>query len=109
MPRPLAHIQLFEDASRGPAGALLLMWDFTIRSKITFGFSIITLLSLAFDPVTQQMLKFPAKDAVITDGQAEMAFATIYTSNTFSEQLPNCKHNGFTEHRECPIYVHTTC
>lgn len=59
--RPLYHFELFEEASRGPWGSAVLSWVIHIRAKLALFGSIITIVTLAFEPFTQQILAFPSR------------------------------------------------
>ncbi|SMQ51663.1 unnamed protein product [Zymoseptoria tritici ST99CH_3D7] len=58
--RPLHDIQTFDDASRGPWGALMFLSGRRAQSAATVG-AIVTVLALAFDPFLQQVLSYPTK------------------------------------------------
>ncbi|PLB50945.1 hypothetical protein P170DRAFT_474494 [Aspergillus steynii IBT 23096] len=60
---PLYDLQFFDDASRGPWGSMmaLLKWPQKGHLLITLG-ALITVVSLAFDPFTQQIFKFPVRN-----------------------------------------------
>ncbi|KAK8076328.1 hypothetical protein PG994_003600 [Apiospora phragmitis] len=55
-PRPLKEMETFDDASRGPWGALLLMLDFRPHYVASFG-ALLTLVAMAVDPFTQQVVQ----------------------------------------------------
>ncbi|KAJ5740987.1 hypothetical protein N7493_000859, partial [Penicillium malachiteum] len=57
--QPLSHIQLYNDASRGPWGSLKVLIKDKFRSFATPGASVV-LLALTFDPFVQQLLSYPA-------------------------------------------------
>ena len=66
-PKTLNQLQVFDDASRGPWGAWVLLWR--LRSKhrsllACFG-AVITILLLAFEPFTQQVITFPTRSAPV--------------------------------------------
>jgi len=54
-PRPLAHAQILDEASRGPFGSMAMLVGKTAFSIPALG-AMITVLSLAFDPFVQQIL-----------------------------------------------------
>ncbi|CAG8919328.1 unnamed protein product [Penicillium salamii] len=68
-PTPLAHIQTYDSASRGPWGALLIFSQDKGRSLVTIG-ALITLLALAFDPFVQQILTYPTREVIVTSSHA---------------------------------------
>lgn len=58
-PHRLRLLQTFDDASRGPLGALDLLWKVNVGAIAASCGAILTVLSLAFDPFTQQILAYP--------------------------------------------------
>lgn len=56
--RPLHDIQLFDGASRGPLGSIIILFGYKGLSLASLG-AAITLLSLAFDPFIQQIIDYP--------------------------------------------------
>ena len=60
-PRPLREFQVFDDASRGPWGALELIWRLHVKTKLASWGSLIIILTLAMGPFTQQLLSYPLK------------------------------------------------
>ncbi|KAJ8130578.1 hypothetical protein O1611_g3049 [Lasiodiplodia mahajangana] len=77
--RPLHHFELFEEASRGPCGAAVLSWAVHIRAKLALFGSIITILALAMEPFTQQILAFPSR-IVPSNQLASFGFGMEYDS-----------------------------
>ena len=55
--KPLKDVQRFDDASRGPLGSLLMLTGPILHSSAALG-AVITMISLAFDPFVQQVLRF---------------------------------------------------
>lgn len=84
--RPLANIQTFDNASRGPWGAMILL--FRVRGRAlnaTLG-AILTILTLALDPFNQQILAYPVRDVVASNytatvGRANMLLAEPQSIN----------------------------
>ncbi|KAK0507926.1 hypothetical protein JMJ35_009815 [Cladonia borealis] len=84
-PRPLKDLQLFEDASRGPWGALALL--FSIRARhIAFVGATITVLMLLFDPFLQQVVVYPDR-LVASEKTATIVRAQNYVARS-EEGLP---------------------
>ncbi|KAL9138393.1 MAG: hypothetical protein Q9175_000376 [Cornicularia normoerica] len=73
-PRPLKDLQLFDDASRGPWGAVSLLVNIKAR-HLTFVGSIIIAMILLFDPFLPQVVIYPdrlvASDKVATIVRAQ--------------------------------------
>lgn len=55
--RSLIDIETFDSASRGPFGAILLLWNRTRTSFASFG-AILTLLAVAYDPFVQLIISY---------------------------------------------------
>jgi hypothetical protein len=71
-PRTLQDIQVFDDASRGPLGAVRLMFR-TKASLIALG-SLVAVLALVMDPFAQQIVSYPSRSIFInsaTVGRAQ--------------------------------------
>ena len=82
----LYDLQRFDDASRGPAGAIILLFGRpqTILAKLG---AIVTVLALVFDPFVQQLVTYPSRTVVVADGTAttrkSSGFATAPDSSHF--------------------------
>ncbi|KAJ8117992.1 hypothetical protein OPT61_g922 [Boeremia exigua] len=74
--RPLLEVQVFEDASRGPWGSLMLIWKLHVRTKLATWGAIITILTLAMGPFAQQLLSYPSRRLITGN-------ATFYTSHIY--------------------------
>lgn len=81
----LSHLQLLDEASRGPWGSLMLLFDFHNRAYIAWALAVISLLSLGFDPSAQQILDFPTREIRLTNTSASVGVASSYTSKAFLE------------------------
>jgi hypothetical protein len=57
-PGPLSHVQLYDNASRGPWGSSIILLHDKGQSLVTVA-ALITVLALAFDPFVQQILTYP--------------------------------------------------
>ncbi|CEL03697.1 hypothetical protein ASPCAL04843 [Aspergillus calidoustus] len=74
------HLQdmlLFDDASRGPLGSLLILFRYKSWSLVSLG-ALITVLSLAFDPFMQQLLSYPLREA-----PSDSALASVHQCTTY--------------------------
>ena len=67
-PRPLQEMQIFDDASRGPWGSLELICRMHFKTKLATWGSLITILSLAMGPLSQQLLSYPSRLHFETSG-----------------------------------------
>jgi hypothetical protein len=65
--RELSDIQTFDDATRGPWGALILLCSRSRRPLASLG-AAITILALAYDMFLQQLVRYPVVyDSVLSD------------------------------------------
>lgn len=82
---PLDHVQLYDDASRGPWGSFILL--VTGRAKVlrAWAFAIVTLAALGIDPSTQQMIETRSKHAEMKNVTALVGLAQNYSSKAFVE------------------------
>ncbi|CAI6098113.1 unnamed protein product [Clonostachys chloroleuca] len=85
-PRRLIDMQAYDDASRGPFGSLLFLHGLIVRkgrskvSALTAVGCFITIVALALEPFTQQIISFRVREIELGDGQgtASLAVATAY-------------------------------
>lgn len=61
--RPLGHLQDFDEASRGPLGSLIFLKNHRLAAFTPFTLALITVASLAIDPMAQEVLKYPTKES----------------------------------------------
>ncbi|KAI1457436.1 hypothetical protein F4805DRAFT_178983 [Annulohypoxylon moriforme] len=83
----LSDLQLFDDASRGPWGSAMLLWSLCtlrVRAIVTFGFALVTIVALGIDTSTQQILKFPPRESLLTNATVELGAADTYASKGLS-------------------------
>jgi hypothetical protein len=101
-PHQMQTMQIFDDASRGPLGALELLMCLRLSPREVFSHrsggvewtlwaSVLTILALALDPFAQQLLSFPSRTvpdlkdpsaAVISTSQIYDTYITGYLRNT---------------------------
>ncbi|KAL2832742.1 hypothetical protein BJY01DRAFT_253764 [Aspergillus pseudoustus] len=71
--KPLNGMQLFDSASRGPLGALMVLFQHKGGSLVSLG-ALIMLLSTPYDAFVQQILTYPIRNTIIaTDSPAAPA------------------------------------
>lgn len=58
-PRSLLDVSVYDDASRGPLGAVIMLWTEARKSIASIG-AVLTLLAVAYDPFVQQIISFEA-------------------------------------------------
>ncbi|BCR95402.1 DUF3176 domain-containing protein [Aspergillus luchuensis] len=56
---PLYHIQVLDQASRGPWGSLEVLWRWRLQPGLITAGAFLTVFSLAIDPLAQQILSYP--------------------------------------------------
>lgn len=78
-PKRLSQLQVFDDASRGPWGALILLLKARMTSMASLG-ALITIIALAFEPFAQQVVEFPSRKTVLGNLTGSVA-----SSNAWSE------------------------
>ncbi|KAH6695848.1 hypothetical protein BKA61DRAFT_711009 [Leptodontidium sp. MPI-SDFR-AT-0119] len=60
----LADLQVFDDASRGPLGSISLLWMTKCSRRLASLGALVTIISLAMDPFTQQVLEIQFRQSV---------------------------------------------
>ena len=69
--RPVYDLQSFDDASRGPWGSVMVLLRCSRKGSLILSLgAIITVLSLAFDPFIQQVLRFPVRQVISSSSTA---------------------------------------
>lgn len=79
-PRPLKDIETFDDASRGPWGSLLLLLDMRAHYIASLG-AFLTIIALAVDPFTQQVVQTQECMRLDTSAVARIPRANVYDRN----------------------------
>ena len=78
--RPVADLDLFDDASRGSLGSLLFLAHF--RWNMGAVGSLITIIALAFEPFTQQVIVLKTRNQPQFNSSATFAFSPDYLTDT---------------------------
>lgn len=81
----LSHLQILDDASRGPWGSLMVLLNVRVRAFTVWALAIVSLIALGFDPSAQQILDFPVRDTRLTNISAEIGTAVEYSSIAYLE------------------------
>ncbi|RHZ47233.1 DUF3176 domain-containing protein [Aspergillus thermomutatus] len=76
----LHDMQSFDDASRGPLGSMMILFEHKAFSLVSLG-AAITLLSLAFDPFIQQIVSYPIRETKSVSDQAPAKQARAFVLN----------------------------
>ena len=79
-PRPLQHLQSFDDASRGPWGSLVVLLSGLTRSWAISGFAFAAVVGLGIEPSAQQVLGIGTKEVELTNMTATAGMARGYYS-----------------------------
>ncbi|TLD12065.1 uncharacterized protein PgNI_03352 [Pyricularia grisea] len=79
-PRRLVDLEVFDGATRGPAGAMSLLWNSSTRSSLAVIGSVVTILALLADPFSQQALVITSRSGEAPRGTALFSNATVYDS-----------------------------
>lgn len=104
-PNYLSDIEVFDAASRGPWGALTLLWTSNARTKLAAWGSIITVLTMAMDPFTQQLLSYPTRN-IHTEGATFPAAERFDTNNFIEESKNNRKpHPGMLGYLRFNLHI----
>ncbi|TGJ78146.1 hypothetical protein E0Z10_g10616 [Xylaria hypoxylon] len=77
-PDSLEDLQHYDDASRGPLGAVRLFWSVRSASLIAYLGCITILLALAFEPFSQQLLHFDERVIAYPEQRSSVPFSIAY-------------------------------
>jgi hypothetical protein len=105
--RELSDMQTFDDATRGPWGALVLLCSRSIRPLASLG-ATITILALAYGPFLQQLVRYPVIEENVpsheaTTKQAISLDATMNFSNWDSARVAAWSDiSQFDRNANCP-------
>ncbi|CAI7581216.1 unnamed protein product [Penicillium manginii] len=75
-PTPFYHMQVLDQASRGPVGALESLW--TVKPGLATVGAGLMILAVAFDPFAQQILSYPSRRLEDENGTATVQSAHQY-------------------------------
>ncbi|PSN72217.1 hypothetical protein BS50DRAFT_617516 [Corynespora cassiicola Philippines] len=79
-PRPLLDFDTFDGASRGPLGALELLFGKAAHAKTAALGALITTIALAWDPSAQLLIEFETQSVANYDPRATFGYSRIYDS-----------------------------
>ena len=91
--RRLHDIQTFDDASRGPIGAVALLISRTRNSVASIG-AIITILALVFNPFVQQIISYPVQHVSDTSQSATIQRASAFITDPSSLDFAVAMNRG---------------
>ncbi|KAI4861157.1 hypothetical protein F4820DRAFT_465033 [Hypoxylon rubiginosum] len=70
-PTQLRELQILDEASRGPWGSLVMLFDLKVwETTIACCLGVVTILALGFEPSAQQVLEFPTREARLPNATA---------------------------------------
>lgn len=103
--QPALDMQSFDNASRGPLGALCLLFQHRGPSIASLG-AIVTILAMALDPFVQQILSYPVQQTPGITAQATMSQAQTFA--------PNANYTSFSQYYNAALWntdfaVNPTC
>jgi hypothetical protein len=88
--RSLTSLQIFDDASRGPLGAISLFLTAETASSVAAVGALITLAALVIDPFTQLVVTYPLLPVTVANGIAKINTTSVYDSGaTLIVRFPN--------------------
>ncbi|KAI0435269.1 hypothetical protein F5Y09DRAFT_293549 [Xylaria sp. FL1042] len=77
-PENLQDLQRYDDASRGPLGAIRMFWTVRSASLVAYLGSLTILLALAFEPFSQQLLHFDERVITYPYQRSSVPLSTVY-------------------------------
>ncbi|KAI4869416.1 hypothetical protein F4820DRAFT_455779 [Hypoxylon rubiginosum] len=116
-PRPLDHIEHFDNASRGPWGSLTLLWAIRLRAILPSIGAVMMILTLLLVPFTQQIVQFysctvpdPTSNASIPKTNYASAGSSVHIGaglNSISPEVQATMNSGIYD--SSPKQVTFTC
>lgn len=91
--RKLQDLQIHDDASRGPWGAMTMLVYLRARPIASIG-AIITILALAIDPFVQQVLTYPTRMVESLDAAPSLTRARSFAVDPTSDEWVNAIARG---------------
>ena len=76
--RPLQDLVIHDEATHGPLGALTLLWRLRFRHPLSSVGALITLVTLAVDPFTQQIIHYYDCSIAMNGLQAAISRTNVY-------------------------------
>ncbi|KAF0329930.1 hypothetical protein GQ607_002697 [Colletotrichum asianum] len=79
-PKPLYDLYIFDQASRGALGSLLLLWKIRSRDLVLLG-ALLMFISGITSPVTQLAVNYPVRSAAVSEAEQEAFLSSISCLN----------------------------
>lgn len=86
-PRSLSQMQVFDDASWGPRGALLMLWKTRTTISLPWLGALVTLLLLAFDPFTQRVVGVKTRGMELVNETSTISYAPSFKDERLSKDV----------------------
>lgn len=83
-PNPLHHLQIYDDASRGPWGCLYMIFTGRLQVLSAWALALLTLAALGFEPSIQQMMVPETRQTLLTNVTARVGKAERFASKGFN-------------------------
>lgn len=93
-PRRLIDFEIFDGASRGPWGALELLYSIRWRALVGSTGAIITVLAVSMDPFAQQVIQFDSRLVKARNMSSAIGAARTYDMNSRWENSTNTANRG---------------
>ena len=87
-PHMLSQMEVFENASRGPWGALIMLWKIKATNTLASVGALITVLLLAFEPFTQQVVNVKTKDIWMSNETSTVSYTTAFKDYRYGANIP---------------------
>ena len=102
----LQDLEDMDDASRGPLGSTVMIFQHTIRSICAIG-AVLVILALAFDPFVQQVVGYPVRQATTSSSEALTRQAHTLNSVTATDEMAGnvyagIYHDNYDRTPTCP-------
>jgi hypothetical protein len=95
--RKLEHLQIFDEASRGPYGSAIFLYK--IKCNIATIGALITIFRLVFSPLVQEAIGLPQSNIEIDDLNATLTYSHSYVRNISTNDTMN---TAYSKMISCP-------
>ncbi|KAI1109789.1 hypothetical protein F5Y14DRAFT_431108 [Nemania sp. NC0429] len=86
---PLDHLQIYDDASRGPWGSLLLLSTGRLKVVTAWALAFITIFALGIEPSAQQIIETSTRQSLLPNITSQIGIASNYSSRGLVSASPN--------------------
>jgi hypothetical protein len=105
-PQNLKHLQLMDNASRGPWGAVVMLFGLRLREMALWALGIISIIALGVEPTAQQILAFSPQEISLQNVSATIGIADSYASRTILANSQRYPSDGMNIALLCPQWKH---